>query len=263
MSQSIANTRLKVDLLPRGPYKGIAVVVDVLRATTSVPLLLQRGVAGLYLTPSLRSARNFAREHGYLLVGERDGLPPEGFNHGASPTDLARQDWQGKTVVMTTQNGPRTLPLVQMAERVLLASFYNARAVASACLALAPLHGREIAIVCAGHEGGESLEDTLAAGFLARRIERAFAKAGPAGSLELRDAARLAMALLRAYPDPQEALYESQAGHLLRGLNLHEDIAFASLISQTEVVPVLCEVVAWEPAPLYRFEALVLPVVNP
>jgi 2-phosphosulfolactate phosphatase len=258
MSQVLATTRLKVDLLPRGPYRGIAVVVDVLRSTTTAPLLLTRGVAGLYLTPSLRSARGFAREHGHVLLGERDGLPPEGFNHGASPTDLARLDWQGKTVVMTTQNGPRTLPLVQMAERVLLGSFYNARAVASACHALASQHGHELALVCAGHEGGESLEDTLAAGFLARRIERAFAKDN-SQRIELRDAARLAMALLRAYPDPQEALYESQAGHLLRGLNLHEDIAFASLISQTDVVPVLAEVVAWEPEPLYRFEALVLP----
>jgi 2-phosphosulfolactate phosphatase len=64
------------------------------------------------------------------------------------------------------------------------------------------------------------------------------------------------MALLRSFPDPQEALLQSTAGGILSKLGLHEDIAFASLISQTEMVPVLREVIAWEPEPIYRFEPL-------
>jgi 2-phosphosulfolactate phosphatase len=260
MSHVLTPIRLKVDLLPRGPYPDIVVVVDVLRATTAVPLLLGRGVSELYLTPSLRTAREFARKHGHVLIGERDGLPPEGFHYGASPADLARADLTGKTVVMTTQNGPRTLPVVQDAPEVVLASFYNARAVVGYCQRL--LAGatetehkteRELAIVCAGHDGGESLEDTLAAGFLARRLETALA----GRPVVLRDAARLAMALVRAYPDPQEAIFESQAGHMLRRLNLHEDIAFASLVSQTDAVPRLGAVVMYNGEPLYRFDSAI------
>lgn len=246
--------RLKVDLLPRGPYRDVVLVVDVLRATTTVPILFERGLTHLYVTPSLKTARAYAREGGHLLLGERDGLPPEGFNYGASPADLRLVDFSGRTAVMTTQNGPRTLPFVADARVVLLGSFYNARAVVDAALRAAD---GEIAIVCAGHDGFESLEDTLAAGFLARRIERAFeARAETAGPLELRDAARLAMALLRAFPDPQEALVQSAAGQILSRVGLHEDLAHASLVSQTEVVPVLREVIPWDPEPLYRFEPL-------
>ena len=244
--------RLKVDLLPRGPYPDVVLVVDVLRATTTSPLLFERGLETLFVTPSLKSARGFAAAGNHLLLGERDGLPPEGFNYGASPADLSQVDFTGRTAVMTTQNGPRTLPVVQDARVVLLGAFYNARAAADAALELAR---EEIAIVCAGHDGNESLEDTLAAGFLARRVQRAHeARSGNEHPLDLRDAARLAMALLRAFPDPQEALVQSVAGGILARLGLHEDLAHASLISQTDAVPVLREVIEWDPAPLYRFE---------
>lgn len=248
--------RLKLELLPRGPYPDVVLVVDVLRATTTAPLLFERGLEALFITPSLRSARSYAGEHGLLLMGERDGLPPEGFNYGASPADLSKVNFQDKRAVMTTQNGPAALSLIEGAKHVLLASFYNARAVCEAALELAVRGGlEEIAIVCAGQAGSESLDDTLVAGFLARRIERSF-EARFGESLELRDAARLAIALLRAFPDPQEGLLQSAAGGMLSRIGLHEDIAFASLVSQTQMVPELREVVAWEPEPLYRFEPL-------
>jgi 2-phosphosulfolactate phosphatase len=245
--------QLSVELLPRGPYSDVVLLVDVLRATTTTPLLFQRGLETLFITPSVRSARSYAQEHDLLLIGERDGLPPEGFNYGASPADLSRVDFHGKRAVMTTQNGPLALPIVSSAKYVLFASFYNARAATDAAVRLATHdHLKQIAIVCAGQAGAESLDDTLTAGFLARRIEHTF----PGEKPELRDAARLAMALLRSFPDPQEALLQSTAGGILSKLGLHEDIAFASLISQTEMVPVLREVIAWEPEPIYRFEPL-------
>ena len=247
--------KLKVDLVPRGPYSGVVLLVDVLRATTTAPLLLSRGLETLYVTPSLGSARSFAAAGKHLLIGERDSLPPEGFNHSPSPATLAKLDFSGQSAVMTTQNGPRALPALQDAPFVLLASFFNARAATDTALEIAERQNlSEIAIVCAGQEGAESLDDALAAGFLVRRLERAFVAKHGEANLELRDAARLAIALLRAFPDPQESLVQAQAGRKLAKLGLHEDIAFASLISQTPVVPVLREVIAWEPQPVYRFE---------
>ena len=72
-----------------------------------------------------------------MNVLQRDGLPPEGFNYGASPADLAKFDFTGKTAVMTTQNGPKTLPVVASAHTVLFGSFYNAQAVSDAALEIA------------------------------------------------------------------------------------------------------------------------------
>ena len=248
--------RLKVDLIPRGPYEGVVIVVDVLRATTTTPLLFEKGLKELFITASLRAAREYAAQGDHLLLGERDGLPPEGFNYGASPADLAKFDFTNKTAVMTTQNGPKTLPVVASAHTVLFGSFYNAKAVSDAALEIALTNNlEEIAIVCAGQEGLEGLDDTLAAGFLAKRIERNF-NAKNLGKLEHLHASQLAVHLLRAFPDPQEALVLSAPGQLLQKLNLHEDIAFSSLISQTAKIPVLREVIVWEPSSIYRFEAL-------
>jgi 2-phosphosulfolactate phosphatase len=248
--------RLKVDLIPKGGYEqSVVVIVDVLRATTTTPLLFTRGLKTLFMTPSLGSARGYAAQGGHLLIGERDGLPPEGFNYGASPADLCKVDFTGQSAVMTTQNGPRSLSVVSGAHAVLLGSFYNAAAVSDAALRVARRDGVEdIAIVCAGQDGLESLDDTLCAGFLAKRIERAVHLEG--GKLEYLDAAQLAVHLLRAFPDPQEALILSAAGQLLQRIGLFEDIAFGALISQTEVVPTLTETIEFKPEPLYRVEPL-------
>ena len=64
--------RLKVDLIPRGPYEGVVIVVDVLRATTTTPLLFEKGLNELFITASLRAAREYAAQGNHLLLGERD-----------------------------------------------------------------------------------------------------------------------------------------------------------------------------------------------
>ena len=237
--------RLKVDLLPGQDYADVVILVDVLRATTAAPILLER--AGLYVTPSLRAARAVAAEHDLLLAGERDGLPPEGFNYSASPDDLRRARLGDRDVVLTTENGPRALAHVASAKHVLLGSFYNARAVTDAALRLAT---DEIAIVCSGMRGEEAIEDIVCAGFLARRV----VKQGEGRGVEPRERVRLAQTLLRAFADPQEALAQSESGQLLMRLGLHEDLAVASLISHSDAVPRLARAFDVEGHPVYAFE---------
>ncbi len=232
--------RLKVDLLPKGPYPDVVILVDVLRATTLTAILFEQGVQTVYISPSLKAARGFAHSQQLLLAGERQGMPPEGFNFGASPAELRRIRFE-RDIMLTTENGPKALDQVKSAKTVLLGSFYNARAVTALASTLVT---EEIAIVCAGQEGNETLEDTACAGFLARLIARD-------RQVELRDGARMAMALIRAFPDPQEALVQSNAGQLLGKLNLHEDLAIASLISQTAAVPQLAAELSWEGQPVF------------
>ncbi len=233
--------RLKVDLLPGGEYPDVVILVDVLRATTAAPIVLER--AGLFITPSLRAARRLAAERGLLLAGEREGLPPAGFNYSASPDDLRGADL-GRGVVLTTENGPRALAHLTGARHVLLGSFYNARAVVGAALRLAR---DEIALVCAGMAGEEATEDIVCAGFLSRRVEKQAEVEAGAG-------VRLAQALLRAHADPQEALAQSASGQQLMRLGLFEDLAVASLISHGGAVPRLSGVQEYEGQPVYAFE---------
>ena len=237
--------RLKVDLLPRGPYADVVILVDVLRSTTAAPILFERGAERVFMTRSVRSARSFAESQGCLLAGERDLIVPEGFNHSTSPKELLQLDLSGRSVVLLAHNTSGALSSVPQARVVLLGSFYNAGAVVKAARASAET---EIAIVCAGLDGSESLEDVVCAGFLARSLQRALGS-----NVELLDGTRLAMALVRAFPDPQEAVYRSAAGDELRRAGLTEDIAVSTLISQTEVAPLLKEITPWQPGRVYGF----------
>lgn len=238
--------RIRVDLLPRDDYAGeLVVLVDVLRAATVAATLFDGRLAELSATASLRESRRVA-EGGRVLIGEREGLPPEGFNHTSSPSLLRAIDFTGCAAVLLSENAPRALAKVApSASGVLLASFYNASAVIGTVTSLAP---ERVSIVCSGYQDQEDLDDTVAAGFLvgslAARVE---------GDVTLEGAARLAMGLVQAFPEPLEALWLSAAGRQLRRHQAHQELAVASQISQSASVPRL---VAREPgrhAPVFLF----------
>ena len=160
------------------------------------------------------------------------GRPPEGFNYGASPAELARADVSGRSAVLLSGNGPRALSVTNGARHVLLGSFYNADAVVAQAAALAKT---EVALVCTGLDGDEDLDDTLCAGYLAAQLRRRLPGA------QLGGGALFALSLLRAFPSPVSALWQSRSGHHLRRLDLTGDLAVGSLVSQTDAVPRLTE----------------------
>lgn len=238
--------RLKVDLLPQGPYADVVVLVDVLRTSTVAPILFDKGLGHLYLCSSLRASRALALKHGHLLFGERGGMPPEGFNYGNSPAELLAADLDAQGAVLTSENAPRTLSAFSQARHVLLGSLYNADAVVARAAELAQ---EEVAVVCSGFAGHEDLDDTLGAGFLAARLKQT------APDAELAGAAALAIGLLKAFPDPLEGLWQSRSGHYLRGIGLSEDIVVASLVSHSRQVPELKDTFEEEGSSLYCFSA--------
>ncbi|MEX2542875.1 MAG: 2-phosphosulfolactate phosphatase [Trueperaceae bacterium] len=239
--------RVRIDLLPRPVYHGeLVVLIDILRSCTVAPVLFDGGLSRLTMCASLREARKDAAG-GKLLVGERAGVPPEGFNYGNSPSELRRADLAGREAVVVSDNAPKALPALEGASEVLLASLYNAAAVASAVRSAAR---ERVSLVCSGYHGQEDLDDTMAAGFLAGEISRL------TGGVRFEGAARLAIGLLRAFPDPLEALWHSTAGRTLRSHELAEDLAVASMISQSDHVPRLVAIDAGRHSDLYRFESL-------
>lgn len=238
--------RLKLDLLPRGPYPDVVVLVDVLRTSTVAPILFDKGLRHLYLCPSLRVSRAVAQRHAYLLFGERGGLPPEGFNYGNSPAELLAADLSARSAVLTSQNAPATLPALNGARHVLLGALYNADAVAARAAELAR---EEVALVCCGFAGQEDLDDTLGAGFIAARLKQLLPEA------ELAGAAVMAVSLLKAFPDPLEGLWQSRSGHYLRKLGMSEDLVIASLVSLSRRVPELKSIRDEEGSSLHCFES--------
>ncbi len=236
---------INTDLVPSGPYVDVVILIDVLRTCTVAPMLFDQGATSLSLTTSLRRARAAAKP-GRSLVAERQGVPPEGFNHGNSPANLSRVDMSGREVVMVSENAPRWLEQFSGARHVLLGSLYNAEAVARRAAALAT---ERVDLVCSGFAGEPDLDDTLAAALIAGLIKRDDDK------VELRGATRFAITILRAFPDPVDVLWRSLAGQYLRSIGLEQDIGFAARVSASEAVPELKSVEEGEHGNLFRFEA--------
>jgi 2-phosphosulfolactate phosphatase len=163
-------------LIPPGALRGgIAVVVDVLRATTVMVHALAAGCAAVIPCGEIEEAQRVAAglpPGTVLLGGERGGLPIPGFDLGNSPGDFTPEACHGKTLVMTTTNGTRALLASLDAERVYIASFANLRATSDelAVQFLKKDHGHPVHIVCSGTEGHISLEDSLLAGVLVKNV---------------------------------------------------------------------------------------------
>ena len=211
---------------------GLTVLIDVLRTTTTVPLLFDAGLERVRLSPGLRLARRVAAERGDLLIGERRGVPPEGFNHGNSPAALRYRDFTGRTATLVSENAPAALPSVECSGTVVLASFVNAGATARFA---ADPRWRRIDLVCCGFRGTPDLDDLAVAGLLADRIRRMRDDARPEG------AARMAIDLVRAHAGPLPLLIASRAGRYLRDLGLDQDVGVALDLDRSEVVPRLEE----------------------
>jgi 2-phosphosulfolactate phosphatase len=157
--------RVRVLLAP-GPHPvpsdATAVVIDVLRATTTLTVALANGARAVHAIESPEAARaRAAREPGALLCGERGGRILPGFDLGNSPFEYTPERVGGRTLLFASTNGSAAMARAAGARRTLLAAFVNATAV------LERLRGGDVVLVCAGKLGRFALEDAACAGYLA------------------------------------------------------------------------------------------------
>ncbi len=146
-------------------------VVDVLRASTTIIAALSSGCAGIIPVADEAEARRRAGAlpaGAALLAGERRGEPIPGFDLGNSPLEFTADRVRGKLVVFTTSNGTRALLAARPAAAVGVAGLVNLSAAAAWVLS----GRRDVTVVCAGERGAESLEDLVCAGLLVERLMR-------------------------------------------------------------------------------------------
>jgi 2-phosphosulfolactate phosphatase len=215
----------------------VCIVVDVLRASSSIVTLFDRGCRSVVPARSVAEARRLAREYGYVLAGERDGLAPPGFDFSNSPSELTRAELEGKTVVLTTSNGTAVLRRLTHAPAVLIGCLLNATACCQQALALAERYNANLGIVCAGQHGYFVLDDGVCVGFLVETVVRLLQSRG--GECVLGDAAQAARQLWRSYPDLDTAFRESASGRRVLEIELEEDITFCTRPDVSRVVPIL------------------------
>jgi len=203
-----------------------AVVIDVLRATTSILTLLERGAQRIYPVADLGEARGLHRSlPEALLCGERGGVPPRGFDLGNSPAAFSRLELGGRQIVFTTTNGTQAIRGAAGAGTVLLACLRNASAAAEA----AALGQGPVLLVCSGTEGRFSSEDFYAAGLIAGSLA--------ARGYLLSDLAWTA-ALLARIP-LEEAVNARTCAHLrfLIDTGFEEDVRFCLCGEVSRLVP--------------------------
>ena len=194
------------------------IVVDVVRATSTIAQALSAGYRRVLCVPEIEQARALREElQDSVVGGERDAVRIEGFDAGASPREFLEP--RASTLILSTTNGTRTI--VTAAERcdeVLVGSLLNLDAVVRA----ASEREEDVAVICAGYKGAFAFDDAYCAG----RFVQALAG-------ERSDAAIAAGLIADAYPNPLDGINARTYGPP----GLEEDIAFCAQESVLAVVP--------------------------
>jgi 2-phosphosulfolactate phosphatase len=224
---------LTLEELARVPLAGVtAVVIDVVRASTTIVTALAHGARGVIPvgTPEEAAARARAwTGTAALLGGERGGFAPPGFHCGNSPAEYTPARVAGRTVVLTTTNGTRALLAAEPAACVAVGAFVNAAAVVE-WLAARP---GDVLLVCAGETARFCHEDAVCAGLLVERLRRA----SPATPIS--DAARAAALLHAAFRDDLDRLMTEAAwARMLATRGQAGDLPLCAALDVHDVVPV-------------------------
>lgn len=152
------------------PYHNLqhrtAVIIDVLRATTSICYALSEGALSMIPVSNPVDCLMY-RNEGYLCAGERNGIKLDGFDMGNSPEEFQSATVAGKKIAITTTNGTHAILESKEADRIYIGSFSNLKALAKRLTA----EGNDVTLVCAGWKNRVNLEDTLFAGALASALE--------------------------------------------------------------------------------------------
>lgn len=212
----------------------VAVVIDVIRATSTMVEALANGAKVIFPTVSTEDAVKLASSLGRgdtLLCGERKGLKVEGFDLGNSPGEYGPEVVKGKQLVMTTTNGTRAFLAVEDADRVLAASFLNLSAVRGA-LQDQP----DLVIACAGKEDRFSLDDALCAGKLISEI-----MPDDGAAPVLNDGARVALELASVFSVDVDFLKSTAAGAALTEIGLDRDLEICASRDRHSLVPEMRE----------------------
>jgi 2-phosphosulfolactate phosphatase len=196
----------------------VGIVVDVLRATSTIAQALASGWPRVLCAPGIEEAQAVREQLGEgLLGGERYAERIEGFDVGASPREFL--DGGDVPLIFSTTNGTRAiLTAASSCEHVFLGSLLNLDAVAAA----ARERGEDVAIVCAGFKGTFALDDAYCAGRIVQLLDG-----------DRNDAAKASELIARSFADPYEALTARTYGPP----GMEDDIRFCARENVVDVVP--------------------------
>lgn len=209
----------------------IVVIIDVLRATSTIATALFNGATCVIPVDSVDRCIALGEENGAVTAGERDGKIAPGLQHGNSPYEYTRSFIENKVLVLTTTNGTRLLHMAYEngAKAIITGSFPNLTAVANHLIA----QKKDVILACAAWKDRVNVEDTLFAGAVIDRVKEYF-------DINC-DASMMAHTL---FAEAKEDLYgfvkNKRASHYLRlsGYGLEKDIRYCLTPDIADTLPV-------------------------
>jgi len=197
----------------------IVVIIDILRATSTIATVLHNGAKCIIPVDSVAECIRIGKQIEGITAGERDGQVAEGLSYGNSPFEYPREFVKGKTLVLTTTNGTKLLHMAldKGAKKIITGSFGNLTAVCNYLIE----QKRDVILGCAAWKDRVNIEDTLFAGAVINRIKDHF---------EINcDGSQIAETMyLDAKDDLFEFLKNKNASHYHRLINfgLEKDIRY-------------------------------------
>jgi 2-phosphosulfolactate phosphatase len=200
------------------------IVIDVIRATSTICQALASGYELVFCTSEVEEAQALRKElDGAILGGERQNVVIPGFDLGNSPREYLEP--KGEELILTTTNGTRAIvAAAARCDRVFVASLLNLAAAVDATRAA----GEDAVVVCAGVHGALALDDAFVAGRIASKL-----------GWERTDAAEAAVRMAETWSGAEEAFRASRSGRNLmeNAPELEDDLPFCARESVLDVVP--------------------------
>lgn len=209
----------------------IVVVIDVLRATSSICVAFANGVRSIVPVSSIEESLSY-KEKGFLVGAERNGEMLEGYDLGNSPFSYLDPRVIGRDIALTTTNGTQAIAAAKGAHQIVIGSFLNLD-----CLCeWLKVQDKNVLLLCSGWKNSFNLEDTILAGAVAQQLESHFEMNkmcdAVIGAIHLYDIAK---------SDLNGFLARSSHRKRLERLQIDKDIEYCLTPNQAPVVPVMVD----------------------
>ena len=204
----------------------VVVVIDVLRATSTINTILYHGAKLVKPVKTLEECKKL-KDKNYIIMAERMGKKVEGFDYGNSPTKIERDLFEGKNVGIATSNGTKAIVKTKGSHITLIGSFMNL----SKVVEYLNSNKRDTLLVCSGWKGSANLEDTLCAGAII------------AGLKNFEYESDTVIITKKLYDQSKDDILsnmkKSSHAKRLSGYDNIKDIVFCSQVNTQEVLPYL------------------------
>jgi 2-phosphosulfolactate phosphatase len=210
----------------------ICAVIDTLMAVSTITAIFGSNCKRIVLAREKNEAyllKKILKDH-YLLVGEENGIPPEGFDYGNRPLNFINMDLSTKKVILSTTNGSVSFFKLQGSNDVFAISLLNLDHALNIILNHALNNEKDILFLCSGRKGFITYDDIYTAGLAINNLNKLT-------DLELSDAARVACEIAGASNNALDSISNSESGNIVKKLDYLDDMIYCSKINEFNIVP--------------------------